>query len=357
MTSGYNNDEIFTYQKLLEILDYFGDEVNGSHAQWFWVLSCLKGCSPDAKEAARTWSEEGSSFNLESFNASWAGARASTGNDGRASIGSLIYVAQQRGYEHTTREWSEEEKREYAKRQEAAQKREAAALAKKRQTAAYILKQIESTATSDLTMLIPYFQNRGIYGSIRPNNVYWSNCLKVKRPGQARQYQELTGQLIPFTDVNGKVQGVHQTFINNGQKAKDFTGESKRMFKGPDGITQTGSALRLKESDMGVYIVAEGVENTWSAACVYEGLDIGNYAAGAASYMPSIQFPAHTKLVYIFADHGIDGEKFAYKAKEEYEKRGITAFVVFPPEKDKDWNDMLVTRGPSSFPALDSFLG
>lgn len=349
--------EPITAQQLREILSYFTGEAYGSHREWLWVLTCLKGSNPEAQEVAKEWSQMAEEkFDSYTFNATWRGIKPGTDSNGGVGIGSLIYEAKQRGYEHQAKEWTPEEKAEFARKQAEVRRREAKAEAERKRVAKYIIAKIGETCSSDLTKLVPYYQNRGIYGSIRPLNVYWSESLKVKRPDGT--YQVLSGQVAPFTDVFGNVQGVHMTFIKDGVKVQNFKGKDKNMMKGPIGIADTGSAIRLNESQSGIYVLSEGIENGLSALKVYENPDLGAYAAGSASIMPSVVFPGHTRLVLIFADWGKDGEGYAHKTQASLAARGIRSFVLFPPDPEKrmDWNDMLQAYGPSVFPALGSFV-
>lgn len=329
-----------------------------SHLEWLKALTMIKrsGCA-SARDVALRWSQESDKFDPNSFRSTWNRIK----DQGSKTIASLIYEIKQRdpNFRVSQRELTPAEKREWAIARAAAEKEAAAKEAKEARSRQYLLDSILKRLSSDLTNVIKYYVNRKIYGNIRPGNIYWSDNLKTLIPGKIREYQTLSGQVALFTDVNGNVKGLHQTFIDpvTGQKVRNVRGESKIIRKGSSDLV--GSAIRMNESPTGVYILSEGIENGLAAMKVYDSPMLGVYAAGSAANLPSVEFPPHARLVFIFADTGKDGEQYALNAQENFRNKGLTAFVVFPEMRDLDWNDLLMEfdDGHQRFPALNSFLG
>lgn len=97
-------------------------------------------------------------------------------------------------------------------------------------------------------------------------------------------------------------------------------------------------AVWLAQPRDGEIGIAEGVETALSATQI---TGVPCWASLGGNRMKQIQFPSEIRLVYIFADNDEPGQKYAQEASDRFNRWKIDTCIWSPPEKHKDWNDVL----------------
>lgn len=168
-----------------------------------------------------------------------------------------------------------------------------------------------------------YYRSRGL--QLLPSTARFS-------PASASQ--TFPAVLIPFAmpvelgpDEIGQpeeIEAVHCTFIRHDGSGKAPLDSPKMTIGSPQGLPLAISPIR----DMGALVIAEGIED---AATLAQGLAIGAWAAGAASFMPSLVpsvVRAKPQSVSIVVDADPAGERFSRKLYEELLAAGIAEVTL-----------------------------
>jgi hypothetical protein len=125
------------------------------------------------------------------------------------------------------------------------------------------------------------------------------------------------------------VTGVHLTRLAPDGRQKAGTETDKMMIGSP-----LGSPLVLAApGDLGGLVIAEGIEDALS---VHEATGLGAWAAGAATFMPSLAaaVPAWIECVTILVDDDRPGRINSDALAEQLESRGFLVRLIVPSQTE-----------------------
>ena len=205
--------------------------------------------------------------------------------------------------------------------------------------------------------LVNYLESRGIRPTARkgiltdlrfiPDEAYRTadGTIKGKFPCMVCAVRNAAGELVTL----------HRTFLTREGRKIPF-GIPKKLMALPEGRTINGAFIQFGPvTAEGIVCVAEGVE---TALSVVKATGYPCISAISANGMTSVELPAATKVVFIFADKDASqtGQKAAEALRTRLTAQGIPCVICLPYEdipagsKGVDWNDVLTRRGPSAFP-------
>ena len=159
-------------------------------------------------------------------------------------------------------------------------------------------------------------------------------------------------------DVNGHPVTLHRTYLSkDGKKAS--VDKAKKMMAVPEGVTVSGSAIRLGNPVNGVIGITEGIE---TALSVYRATGIPCWSAISAHGVEAFEPTPGICTVIIWADKDRSnrGQEAAKVLERRMADRGINTITMLPkvplqPDtKSVDWNDVLLTQGLFGFPRAES---
>ena len=205
--------------------------------------------------------------------------------------------------------------------------------------------------------LVNYLESRGIRPTARkgiltdlrfiPDEAYRTadGTIRGRFPCMVCAVRNAAGELVTL----------HRTFLTREGRKIPF-GIPKKLMALPEGRTINGAFIQFGPvTAEGIVCVAEGVE---TALSVVKATGYPCISAISANGMTSVELPAATKVVFIFADKDASqtGQKAAEALRTRLTAQGIPCVICLPYEdipagsKGVDWNDVLTRRGPSAFP-------
>ena len=160
--------------------------------------------------------------------------------------------------------------------------------------------------------------------------------------GRSRRVAEYPALLACLQGVDGRMAGLHRTYLQDGRKA-DVDEPRKMLSRGI-----RGSALRLFEAGEEI-AVAEGIE-TALAVHLLTGLPV--WAALSAGNLENLWLPDAARRVAIHADNDADGgyegqaAAFALARRLSQTRVGTPrqVRVYVPPRAGEDWADVWLAR-------------
>jgi hypothetical protein len=177
---------------------------------------------------------------------------------------------------------------------------------------------------------------------LRARGIRLLNSQELRYVPALRHYgtkKDFPAMLARISDNRGFC-AVQRTYLDPAEPRKADV-EGPKMTLGPMGP----GAVRLKPlGPSGFLGVAEGVETAMSAARLYS---IPVWAALSANRLGKLDMPPGVKVVTIFGDSGEVGRTEAFKAADEYERRGLPVEVIMPEahfQKADDFNSILQGR-------------
>lgn len=178
-----------------------------------------------------------------------------------------------------------------------------------------------------------YLQARGL--SLLPPSLRF-------HPSLAAEGRRWPAMLALVTDVTGKAQTLHRTFLDGSRKAP-LEAPKKLM---PPISTVTGSAIRLWPAESAVGL-AEGIETAIGA---YELFGIPTWACVSAGGLETVVLPESITTVHVYSDNDshreFAGERAAYLLASRLAKEGRKVYVHISPLPNSDWlNELLLRRG------------
>lgn len=146
------------------------------------------------------------------------------------------------------------------------------------------------------------------------------------RPGDLGPTETWPAMIAAVTDVNGRLTGVHRTWL-----APDGTGkapiDTPRRAMGD----LLGNAVRFGVPGS-VMAAGEGIETTLSLRCVLP--DMAMAAALSAAHLAAILFPPTLRRLYIIRDNDPAGDGARDRLIERAIEVGIEAIVLSPRMED-----------------------
>jgi len=159
--------------------------------------------------------------------------------------------------------------------------------------------------------------------------------------------------IAPVMDIDGKIVGLHRTFITEDGNKADVSLAKKAVST--KGRSMSGGAIRLGESGP-ILSTCEGVE-TGLAAMEASGLPV--WPACNAGMLRSMVIPDVVEHLVIWADRDVNGAGHtaaeALKLRTEAAGKKVSIFYPNLPmsgRKGVDWNDVLKEKGVWAFPTI-----
>ena len=142
--------------------------------------------------------------------------------------------------------------------------------------------------------------------------------------------------------IDGKVQGIHRTYLNPKGFGKADLTPSKKAFSYK---TITGGAVQLYPAT-DTLALTEGIE---TALAVYVSTGLPVWACLGTSGLKSVVIPDKVKTVYIMADHDKIDKKRGVRPGEEAARilakrligEGRKVKIIIPPVEGADWLDVI----------------
>lgn len=152
---------------------------------------------------------------------------------------------------------------------------------------------------------------------------YWEGKSRICWPAMISQR----------SDVDGKIAGIHRTWLQHDGKGKAPYGSDAKKDLG----STSGTAIRLSPV-ADELMIGEGIETTLSAM---QASGKPGWAAGNTSVLCNMILPKVVRSVIILADGDDPGEAAAQFAASRWQERGLRVRIVRAP-RGKDFNDILV---------------
>ena len=189
------------------------------------------------------------------------------------------------------------------------------------------------------TIVETYLHTRGITIAI-PSALRFHRNLKHR---EANQW--LPGMVAAVTAPDGRVMGVHRTYLTKDGRSKAFGKGDPYDSKMALGAI-SGGAIHLAPAGERLAI-CEGIETGLSVLQAWPGLPV--WAALSAPGLTTIKLPDTVRSVLILADADPPdhrgrrpGQDAARRAAHRLSKLGIDVEIAIPPVEGKDWNDLLL---------------
>lgn len=185
------------------------------------------------------------------------------------------------------------------------------------------------------------------FGPTDPAGLYLARRgIKIAPPVSLRQaelpYENQPGPTYPVliakvVALDGNGVNIHRTYLTEDGKKADVE-KPRKMMAGP---IPAGSAVRLAAVD-DVVAVCEGIETGLAVQQIFE---VPTWATLGTALLHNFEPPPGVRKVLIYADNDASyaGQMAAFTlAHRMVVQRRLLAEVILPPERDTDWNDVLM---------------
>lgn len=217
-----------------------------------------------------------------------------------------------------------------------------APIAKERSTAGMakaierIWREADAIKHGNGTLTEQYLRKR-VFDTVMPDDVRHHAALTYFSD-EKKPLGEFPTMVALVRDVEGKVVGMHRTYLSKQRIDKSSVDKPKKVMAcGP----LNGAAVRLLPmKDNGIIGVAEGIETALAAHSLF-----GNpvWAALNANGVETFEPPPGTRLVVVYGDNdrSATGQVAAYRLKQRMFLAGVPCLVELPKQEDTDWADVL----------------
>jgi putative DNA primase/helicase len=170
-----------------------------------------------------------------------------------------------------------------------------------------------------------YLMNRGIF-ILPESDLYLSDSVMGWADSERTISHVGTGMIGKIRDVEGKVVGLHKTFIEDGKKAPIHNPKQITGSKGD------GGCIRLFDVSHTVGL-AEGIEDALAAKALY---GIPTWACIDARNLEKAKLPLHIKTVFIYSDNddSFVGQLASYTLAKRLKEEGRQVEVIVSRLKD-----------------------
>ena len=152
--------------------------------------------------------------------------------------------------------------------------------------------------------------------------------------GQVTQWPAIVAAL---TDLEGKVVGVHRTWLSPDGRAKADLPDARKML----GYSR-GAGVRFRtNTDFKDLVAGEGIETVLSL--LHALPDCAGIGTLSASLMPTVDIPTVPGRILIATDRDCAGYRGALQLQQNLMSQDRPSILVFP--KDNDFNDDLKALG------------
>ena len=202
------------------------------------------------------------------------------------------------------------------------------------------IKHVIEDAESDAERISYYFRSRGLKGDVFGDLGYIEQeSYFDKEIGSLT----LPAMLAIFETADDEEIAVFRTYLDPDGDGKANVPIQKKCTPPVRKGATMGAAIRLYEAGE-VLGIAEGIE---TAEAVRQATGTPMWATCAANRLEKVIVPASVSEVQVWADNDSSGtgQNAADKLAKRLMKQGFRVKVLLPPEKDKDWLDLLVEKG------------
>ena len=187
---------------------------------------------------------------------------------------------------------------------------------------------------TDGTVVETYLRHRAIV------NLHHGGSLRYHPRCYYRLAEDLRTEVWPamiarVTDLNGRIAGVHRTWLDPGGVGKAPIDTPRRAMG-----NLLGNAVRFGLGD-DVLVVGEGIETVLSLRCAVPALPVA--AALSATHLAATLFPLTLRRLYIAQDRDAAGDAAVTVLTQRAEAAGIEAIVLSP--RLGDFNEDLQAFG------------
>ncbi len=185
-----------------------------------------------------------------------------------------------------------------------------------------------------------YLRARGLV--LTPKDIMY--CPQCYESDTKKRYQAMLGLI---KNKAGENMSILRTYLSGNQKA-DIPSPKKIMpAKGP----LQGCAIRLFDpadqmfDNPGKLAVAEGIETSMSVAQMF---NVATWSCLSTTILEMFEPPDGIREIEIYADCDTSyaGERSAYILANKLYLKDYLVSVIVPPERGKDWNDILMQSQP-----------
>jgi len=145
---------------------------------------------------------------------------------------------------------------------------------------------------------------------------------------------ELPVMVAGVQAVDGRIVGVHRTFLSRSGERKEDVLPNKMML----GVCAAGAVRLARAAD--TLVVAEGLETSLS---VSQATGLPTWCALSTSGLATIRLPTIVKTVFLAIDHDRSGagDAAAMRACDRFLAMGLGVRIARPDRAGTDFNDML----------------
>jgi hypothetical protein len=184
------------------------------------------------------------------------------------------------------------------------------------------------------TLAERYLQHRGI--SVREDLEslrYHPRCFYRSEPRSTRE--TWPAMIAAVTDLEGKITGVHRTWLDRTARAKAPIATPRRAMG-----ELLGNGVRFG-APLDVMAVGEGIETVLSLRSLLPGMPM--IAALSSAHLTAILFPRALRRLYILRDNDAAGERATTALIDRATAQGLKAIPLIP--RYGDFNDDLRRMG------------
>jgi putative DNA primase/helicase len=207
---------------------------------------------------------------------------------------------------------------------------------------------LNSTTENPSTTAINYYKARGlgdftgkVIDSLSYGDISYSDKERGTLKDREGAYIQSSAIVALLSRYDSKPTGAMQIYLDDNQISPHVEKFQRKKFMNisPDGLI--GAGVWLTKAKTRVLHVAEGLENLLSVC--YALNTRAGVACGTRALLAGLIIPDFIYELHIWSDSDEKGIYDAAKLKARYENR--IDVVLHVPERNKDWNDVLIESG------------
>ncbi|WP_363352260.1 toprim domain-containing protein [Methylocystis echinoides] len=155
------------------------------------------------------------------------------------------------------------------------------------------------------------------------------------RSGDGSAPETWPAMIAAVTDLEGKITGVHRTWLDRSGRGKAPVGSPRRAMG-----ELLGNGVRFG-APLDVMAAGEGIETVLSVRCLLPSMPM--IAALSSAHLAAIHFPETLRRLYVLRDNDPAGERASASLIDRAIAEGIEAITLTPEQGD--FNDDLPRAG------------
>ncbi len=181
-----------------------------------------------------------------------------------------------------------------------------------------------------------YLRARGITGRLDWPSLRFHAALWYRRDDKAPR-ESWPGLLAAVTDPDGRITGLHRTWLDRARFDKAPLGDPRRALG-----HLLGNGVRFGPAKAGVILAGEGIETVLSLKCVLPGLPM--IAALSANHLAALEFAPPLARLYVACDRDAAGRMASERLRQRGSAAGIDVRDLVP--LCGDFNEDMRRLGP-----------